>query len=514
LNSTGILQKLISVQYGLEYRKFKLSLGHIEDNQRERLYTILNYLKPYFADLPVTGSYESFISKLSPSNYDDWKPVIDEMRHDHRHLFREECKRFEPTSGSTNSMKWIPYSKGFLGEMNRAASAWLYDSALNCPQILAGRHYWSLSWVPPHLRDTHNSNDVDLFPFWQRVFLSKVMAVPHQVKMTETQESSWFASLVYLVACEDLSLVSVWSPTFFIQMLNDILIFKDEIIETLKKGYWVKHACELTRVACPKSLIQAKKLQNWNDKLDQVLLADLWPNLALISAWDSSTATSWAIELKKLFPNVCFQGKGLWATEGVVTIPFEGNRVLAIRSHFYEFRCLESGKILAPWQIENGMSVQPLITSSSGLLRYELPDKMKVVDFVNGTPCLNFVNRINSVDLVGEKIDFDEAQMLIREINAKFGIHGVCFLAEKIEKHKPKYKLLVEGKVTQIELIEDFLEQRLSHNYHYKLSRTLGQLDACEVLPVDDALSVIRQLHKSAIGGNNKVEPVILCEGL
>jgi hypothetical protein len=513
LNSTDALQKIISLQYGFEYRKFKNSLGHIENTQRTRLHSILNYLKPYFGDLPVVDSYESFVLKIKPSHYSNWKPSIDNMRENSEHPFRQECARFEPTSGSTNSIKWIPYSKGFLSEMNRAASAWLYDTALSCPQILRGRHYWSLSWVPPHLRDTHNSNDVDLFPFWQRIFLSKVMAVPHEVKMTETQESSWFASLVYLVACDDLSLVSVWSPTFLLQMLNDILIYKTEIIASLKKGSWAKCGRELAHVSCPKSPNQAAKLQNWGNSLDSYLLKDLWPHLALISAWDSSTAASWANELRRLFPNVRLQGKGLWATEGVVTIPFQDTRTLAIRSHFYEFKCLESGKIFAPWQIENGMFVQPLITASSGLLRYELPDKMEVVDFINGTPCLNFINRINSIDLVGEKIDFDTAQILIKEINLKFGIHGVCFIAERNERTKPKYALMVEGEVAQVTQIEEFLEERLSSNYHYKLSRSLGQLGPCEVLSVNNALDALQRVYKSAIGGNNKVEPIILFEG-
>jgi hypothetical protein len=63
-------------------------------------------------------------------------------------------------------------------------------------------------------------------------------------------------------------------------------------------------------------------------------------NLALVSAWDTADAAPWAQQLKACFPQAAFEGKGLWATEGVVTIPIDGQYPLAYRSHVYEFEDL------------------------------------------------------------------------------------------------------------------------------------------------------------------------------
>lgn len=520
MNLTSVLQKIICLQYGVEYKKLVNSLEHVESVQEFNLKQILEYLRPFHKNLEYIQSYEDFAEQIPITQYSHWKAGIDEMRNNQTHPFRHVCSRFEPTSGSTNAVKWIPYSKGFLMEINRAASAWLYDTFKEYPSVLKGRHYWSLSWVPPELRNTHNSNDVELFPFWQRSFLSQIMAVPDVVKSAKTQEACWFASLVYLVACRDLSLMSIWSPTFLLQVVKDIYKYRHLIASSLKQGAWSLYADDLFGIPCPISFEQAEALELplSHDRFEpnSDFVQRIWPHLALLSCWDSSTAGVWISELKKFFPKVPIQGKGLWATEGVVTFPFQGQRVLSVRSHFYEFRCLDSHKILRAWQLKQGMFVQPIISSRSGLLRYELPDKMRVSGSIGAAPCLDFVNRINSIDLVGEKIDFDTAQGIIQDINQHFGVRGLCLIAEKNSQPKPKYKLLLDGETTFSqslrEAIEDYVEGRLCDHYHYKLSRNLGQLGSCEVLVVEDSLQILKKFQKASIGGSNKIEPIVILE--
>jgi hypothetical protein len=510
MNTTSFLQKVVLIQYQREQKKFARSLNQLETTQTTKLKKILNFLKAFNPALADIKNYQQFANAFQPTQYSNWKTWIDDVRRDSQHPFTKHCSRFEPTSGSTNAIKWIPYSKPFLKELNLAAATWLADTFLQYPKVLKGKHYWSLSWVPHELRASHNSNDIDLFPIWQRLFLSQIMAVPEQVKLAPHQDACWFATLVYLASCEELSLISIWSPTFLIQALNDILKQKKAIIFTLKTGVWAKFKNDLNSVSCPQSETQALKLENWREELSAFEIEKLWPDLALISCWDSSTAKSWAKELKKIFPKIPIQGKGLWATEGVVTIPYKSKNVLALRSHFYEFRCLESSRILPSWEIEVGMLVQPIITSSSGLLRYELPDKLQVVDFIDSAPCLRFLNRLNSIDLVGEKIDFDTAQSLIQDINNRFRVHAVCLIADKHAQPKPKYELLLEGDCENIDVIEQYLEQKLCANYHYQLSRSLGQLESSQVLKTQDALAILKSLQKSSIAGNNKIEPIVL----
>ena len=75
---------------------------------------------------------------------------------------------------------------------------------------------------------------------------------------------------------------------------------------------------------------------------------------------DGTVAERLANKLKGLLPHAGFQGKGLWATEGVVTFPFDGRYPLAYLSHFYEFADATDGKVFAPWQLREGQEVIPI----------------------------------------------------------------------------------------------------------------------------------------------------------
>ena len=98
--------------------------------------------------------------------------------------------------------------------------------------------------------------------------------------------------------------------------------------------------------------------------------------MGLISSWATSTSKFWADELIKLFPNATFIGKGLWATEGVITFPFEGKYPLAVTSHFYEFMDIDSKEIFPAWKLEKDQILKPLLTTGAGLFRYIMNDKI------------------------------------------------------------------------------------------------------------------------------------------
>ena len=66
-------------------------------------------------------------------------------------------------------------------------------------------------------------------------------------------------------------------------------------------------------------------------------LTRIWPRLGLISCWGDAHAALHLDELRRSFPGVEIQPKGLLATEAFVTIPFDDRTPLAIRSHFFEF---------------------------------------------------------------------------------------------------------------------------------------------------------------------------------
>ena len=472
-------------------------------------------LKEYQKQVPITD-YEYWQSSISKQQ--QGKDFV---------LTKLDCERYQPTSGSTSKIKWIPYTQAFLNELDNAISPWVADLYQQYPGVRKGKHYWSLSWVPSDLRNkltTSINNDLQLLPWWKRMFMAGSMAVPESISLAETSDESFFATACYLLSSRDLSFISVWSPTFGLSLLEFIQDHKVDLQQVLTQGHWPGKYPGLKNIPCPINPKSAKIMAQWNGKADANFTQSIWPDLALISAWDTSSSKIWAKKLHARFPHCEFQGKGLWATEGVISIPFQNKYPLAINSHFYEFEDLETNKIHTSWQLKEGQNVRPIISSSNGLLRYAMKDQLRVTSFINLCPCFEFIGRIDGTDLVGEKLSPEVAIQLINYFNQFDTITPITLIAlpATTDTDKPRYTLLCSS--TQALITDDkkltestlskILEEQLCEHFHYKLARELGQLDCAKILIKQDALDFYAQhkIDQGMVKGNIKVEPLITWE--
>ena len=484
--------------------------------------------------LSAKTDLDTFKTRVPVTDYIDWSKWIERQQKQYINVLTNgDCQRYQPTSGSTSKIKWIPYNKSFLNELDNAISPWVADMYRTYPKIKSGKHYWSLSWVPSDLRNKLTSsinNDLQLLPWWKQLFMSGTMAVPESTSLAETSDESFFATSCYLVSCSDLSFISVWSPTFALSLLDFILQNKSDISAVLSTGIWPDKYPSLQTLNAPKNKQAAHTLDIWDGKIDSDFTASIWPNLALISAWDTSSSTIWAQKLKDLFPHSDFQGKGLWATEGVTSIPYTDQFPLTINSHFYEFEEIDSKQIFDSWQLKKDMIVRPIISSSNGLLRYGMKDQLKVTGFINQCPCFEFIGRMDGTDMVGEKLSTETAVQLLNEFNNEIGITPITLIAipASAQQQKPNYLLLCEKNNDVFEhlsdeqvrskeaLLEKSLEEKLSKHFHYQLARELGQLEKAKVSIKTDALALYadHKVEQGMVKGNIKVEPLVLWQNL
>ena len=439
----------------------------------------------------LTGSrdYEKFINNFPVTDYSDWRKSIEERR-----VTEKKITQFIPTSGSTHKIKWIPYTKNFKLELWKATAPWLYDTYKRYPEIKNGTHFWSLSWLPENMRHEYQVNDLDFFVGLEKVFLEQIMTLPASASIATTLEDSMREALCSLIN-KKVTLISIWSPTFLLELLNFLIKEKDYFINKVDA--------------------RTKDILLRHQVLSSAFTKELFPELVLLSAWATSTSIYYANILKDLFPHASFEAKGLWSTEGAVTIPYYGQFPIAVNSHFYEFIIYDSKKIVPSWKLEIGMKVSPLLTTGSGLIRYQLNDLLLVDGFVKSTPSLKFLGRINEVDLVGEKISSESAQEILSIISSEFTSKAISLLAF-VEPYA-HYMLLIEGKCNDemLKKIGFRVEELLGQNLHYKLARELQQLGVCQVLCSENAMAeYIRYCEKQVvIRGAIKIEPLLLVRG-
>lgn len=417
------------------------------------------------------------------STWDDYtEPVARIANGEPQVLTSERVQLLEPTSGSTAATKLVPYTAGLAREFRAGLQPWLHDILRAHPTVRSGRAYWSVTPVTTQSADRatvpvgFEEDTAYLGGLGQRL-LGLVLAVPGDVRHAPTMDEFRRRTSLALLAADDLTLVSVWNPTFWTLLLDWMADHAAELVADLRRR----------ETASGRLAVVTHALANRD-------FAALWPRLALISCWADAHAAAPASALAQRFPGAVLQPKGLLATEAIVTVPLEraGGAVLCARSHFYEFLDAAGDARLAH-EVEIGGRYQVVVTTSGGLYRYRLGDLVEVTGRFGALPVLGFLGRADSVsDLVGEKLSEAAAGAALRAAGAP--------ASAMLVPDADRYLLLVEpdaaglaGRVDDAGLtgrVDDAglngrvadagltgrVDAALRAGFHYDYARRLGQL--------------------------------------
>ncbi len=377
---------------------------------------------------------EHFRERLPLVCYADLQEWIDRCAQGQQNvLCTEPIRLFEPTSG-TQAVKLIPYTASLKVEFQRGLSAWMADLYGGKPSLISGRAYWSIT--PPPQRSQRSAggipigfeDDAAYLSGWSQRLVRGMLAVPQATDLDDT--------ITKLLHCPDLKLVSVWSPTFWLLLLERLRNHWD---------HWARMPTLAARMAGG--------------------LSKVWPRLRLLSCWADGPSLRFLPALRADFPDLFIQPKGLLSTEAFASFPMLGRRgaALSVRSHFFEFLGEDGGAYLAH-ELVSGRAYEVVVSTSGGLYRYRLGDRVRVTGFYRECPLLRFLGRSGLVsDHFGEKLTPEAVDLWLPTRSSP------CFVAFE----DGGYVLYGEGDLD--EAVREG-EQSLLFYYHYRLCRELGQL--------------------------------------
>jgi len=359
---------------------------------------------------------EKFQNKIPIVNYENIKEFVEkEKSGENNVLLSDKIKLFELTSGSTSDVKYIPYTEKFLKSYMNGVFAWIYNLYQNNKRLFLGSSYWSVSPILKREAVTSGGirvgieDDTSYFDKVSAFFLNKLFTVPKEIKSIQNMEDFLLITAVFLLLSENLAMISVWSPSFLMILLDFIeknhrgicQIVKSEDLGTEffadknlgnKKYFQIiqKKYRKLWKKNRSKFLINyfekyEKNILSKNDKTQNLEITEknneneimaenknletksgnkivenfvdysvIWEKLSLVSCWADSDSYEIFIKLKeKLNPNkkninLKFQGKGLMSTECIVSFPLENvenGSVVAYNSFFYEFIQVSGDKL-------------------------------------------------------------------------------------------------------------------------------------------------------------------------
>ena len=359
---------------------------------------------------------EKFQNKIPVVNYEDIKEFVEkEKSGENNVLLSDKIKLFELTSGSTSDVKYIPYTEKFLKSYMNGVFAWIYNLYQNNKRLFLGSSYWSVSPILKREAVTSGGirvgieDDTSYFDKVSAFFLNKLFTVPKEIKNIQNMEDFLLITAVFLLLSENLAMISVWSPSFLMILLDFIeknykvicQIVKSEDLGTEffadknlgnKKYFQIiqKKYRKLWKKNRSKFLINyfekyEKNILSKNDKTQNLEIMGgnnenkivienknsetksgnkivenfvdysvIWEKLSLVSCWADSDSYEIFIKLKeklnfdKKNMNLKFQGKGLMSTECIVSFPLENvenGSVAAYNSFFYEFIQVSGDKL-------------------------------------------------------------------------------------------------------------------------------------------------------------------------
>ncbi|NMD06683.1 MAG: GH3 auxin-responsive promoter family protein [Phyllobacteriaceae bacterium] len=383
-----------------------------------------------FAGIQTVADFRSAVPIRS---YDDMRHWINQMEAGAVNvLTAEPVLAWEETGGSSGGAKLIPYTGSSLAAFRAAILPSVSDLVRRRPGVATGKIYAAISpagrlprvmgdGVPLGVPDAAYLG-ADVIPAF-----ASLLAVPPDVALISDVPKWQAETLRHLKSCPDLSFVSVWSPTFWLELCRDI------------------------------SPRESRRL---------------WPRLDTISCWTHGVSASFVPTLQEAFPHVFIEPKGLLSTESPITVAHgaaAGCRP-ALRSCFIEW-VDQAGHIRLSHDLVVGQSYRAVITTPGGLYRYDTRDKVVCVSTDGSGPRLVFEGREGlASDMVGEKLE----DAFVASVLAGLPVPARLVASTTSAPHYELWLDVPAATATSSWLEQ--VEQALKANPQYAYARNMGQL--------------------------------------
>ena len=448
-------------------------------------------------------------------SYDDYRASIDRLVSGEQNvLTADRVRLLEPTGGSVSGEKLIPFTSLLKRSFHRAIRLWIWDLYSQRPAVRTGRSYWSITPAVQVDRRTKAGipigfeTDAQYLSRWEKSLVQKTTIVPPEVVNAPSIAAAQYSTLFHLLRARDLSLISVWSPTFLTALFHVLTANWEQLVHDVSIGRITFDS----RSSCPLAKRQYQPLTNRADELRCIFrntanpshcAPEVWPSLAMVSCWADGPSFVHANNLEEYLGDIEVQPKGLLATEAFVTVPRVTcvGAALTIRSNFFEFLPASAtagtngSRCLLAHELAVGEHYQVVVTTDGGLYRYQLHDEIEVVGFHRQAPLLRFVGKTDEIsDMVGEKLHAAHVQSILQRAFREFSLRPTFSQLRPLQSTPPRYVLqLVDSGVDQDSLLRtrlcETVERGLDGNPGYRYARAMGQLQPLQVEVIDQLVA-------------------------
>ena len=430
---------------------------------------------------------DEYRRRVPVGDYERHRPYVERIKTGDLHALTADAPfMFTTTSGTTGEPKLIPVTRASRRINTALTRMWYYRALVDHPTFLRGK---LLGVVSPAVEGrtpggvpfgSASGQTYRTSPWWVR----RAYAVPYEVCEIEDYDSRYYV-LMRLAVEHRVSFFATANPSTIVKLAETADSCKEEIIRHIHSGS-IAGRLELsnaTRAKIASRLLpnpaRAKELERLAVQHETLRPTDYWSELQLIGCWQGGTA---GVHLKKFdrwfAPHTPIRDLGYLSSEAHVSLPIRDMRpegILGVQSNFYEFIPeaeinAANPRTLLCHELQEGVSYYVLLTTSSGLYRYDINDVVKVAGFYNKTPVIEFLRKGRDVtSLTGEKVHVNQIMGAMEEARRAAGV-ALLYYKAIADEERARYGFMIEldGALPDNALLALFLDV---------LDRRLGELN-------------------------------------
>ncbi len=414
--------------------------------------------------LERVSSVREFQRSLPIADYERARPYVERLQSGRWQALLGPGKRplmFAMSSGTTSQPKLIPITERYLSDYRRSWTAWGIDlyrqyRPMNFLHIVQLASDFDRSRTPA---GTPCGNITGLVQQIQNPIIRTMYSVPGPVLKIGDPIGKYYAALRYSLADPHVGMLMTANPSTLIHLSELAVTHRESLIRdiangTLSRDFDIRESVRqrLRWFNRPRPQ-RARELERTAIREGELSLHAAWPSLQLLAVWTAGSARAYLPRLRSLFPGVPIRDHGLSASEGRMTITLEDetpSAPLDVTSHFYEFVPEEeidskNPNVLLAHELQPDRNYYILLTTSSGLYRYDIRDVVRCSGFVGTTPVLEFLHKGAHIsNLTGEKLTESQAVEAVTGALAQLNAKVSYFTLTPAWGDPPCYRLLVD----------------------------------------------------------------------
>jgi len=467
--------------------------------------------------------------RVPVADYEYFRPYIDEVRAGRPEALlgpKNRLLMFSLTSGTTAQPKYIPITERFLADYRAGWQAWGIQAADAHPGINS-RNILQLSSDDNLFRTpggTPCGNISGLVAACQNRAVRTMYTVPGAVAKIRNSDAKLYTTMRLAVADRNIGMLMTANPSTLIQLAKLSDARKEDLIRDIADGTLAEsehvpaevHRAIARRIS-RKDKHRARELEAIVERTGRLSPGEFWPEMQLLAIWTGGSAGAYLSALHDDFGNVPVRDHGLSASEGRMTIPVSDGTpagILDVTTHFFEFIPeSEYGKpdalVLEAHELQEGQNYYILLTTSSGLCRYNICDVVRCTGFYQSTPMVEFLHKgAHIANLTGEKISESQVVAAVRGASDEMRLCLSQFTMSPVWGNPPKYHLHVEqADIPAPHLGESLVDRVDDHlkliNCEYRDKRASGRLAPIKCVPLPEGTwSSFAQLRRQKSGGS------------